>query len=318
MIYDWIRRLEVGRKYPMMIILDLTNVCNFECPHCPQPAMASKPGYRASYLDFDAYTRIIDEIADTDVRFIRFTGNGEPLLHKRFLDMIAYAKEKTTIPLVLTTNGSLLDADRSARLLDLGMDVIDVSLDAFTRKSFEKVRKGGNYHQVISNLHTLLYLREKTRSNTRVMVNMIDQSAVADEVEDFRKYWTPLVDFVIVRTLHTATKQVNQAEVSRRMADEPQDRHACAHLWKRLSIDFDLNVKFCAHDWYDETVLSKLGSGGIRDIWFGPKLTGIRKAHTDQEYAKVPACADCPDWAAAPWEYGYEKIIEKIGVIQLP
>ncbi len=316
-IVDYIRKLRVDTAYPMMLILDITNVCNFECPHCPQPLMASQPSYRASYLDFKAFTHIIDEIADKDVKFIRYTGDGEPMLHKRFLDMVAYAKEKTGIPLVVTTNGSFLTPERSERLLALGIDVIDVSLDAFTKQKYDVVRKGGNYREVVGNLHRLLALRGKKKSRTRVMVNMIRQNLVADEVDEFQKYWGPLVDFVLVRNLHTATKQVNRIEVAEKMVREQPDRHPCAHLWKRLTIDFHLNVKFCAHDWYDETILSKLGTDGIGGIWFSDRLKEIRKAHLENNYRKVPICADCPDWAAAPWDYGYEQIIEKIGVITL-
>lgn len=312
-----IQKVETGRKYPTMIMLDLTNVCNFECPHCPQPLIAMQPNYRASFFDFEAFTRVIDEIADQDAKFIRFTGDGEPMLHKRFLDMIAYAKEKTKIPLVLTTNGSMLDPAKTDRLLDLQIDVIDVSLDAWSKEKYEIVRKGGHFHQVLGNLHHLLYLRQKKKAKTRIMVNMINQELVKDEVTHFQQYWTPLVDFVLVRNLHTATKQVNQIEVGDKMAREQPLRHPCAHLWKRITIDSALNVKFCAHDWFHETVLSKLGEGGIREIWFGDRLAQIRKAHVDGNYQKALVCADCPDWAAAPWDYGYEMIMEKIGVIRL-
>lgn len=316
-IKDWIQRLAVDKQYPMMLILDITNVCNFKCPHCPQPIMASHPNYRASYMDYEAYIKIIDEIADKEVKFIRFTGDGEPMLHKRFMDMVDLAKQKTKIPLVLTTNGSLLNPVRAGQLLDLGLDVIDVSLDAFTKEKYNVVRKGGNYHEVLGNLHQLLALRARKKSKTRVMVNMIRQNLVADEVEDFQKYWEPLVDFVIIRNLHTATKQVNQIEVDKKMQRDQPERHPCAHLWKRLTIDFSFNVKFCAHDWYDETILSKLGPDGIAGIWFSNRLREIRKSHLDNDYRQVSVCANCPDWAAAPWDYGYEKIIEKIGVIHL-
>lgn len=317
-IHETIRKLDVDRKYPLMLILDITNVCNFKCPHCPQPIMASLPKYHASYLDFTAYSRIIEEIAGQNVKFIRFTGNGEPMLHKRFMEMVAFAKEKTKIPLVLTTNGSLLGPDKAGKLLELGMDVIDVSLDAWTKEKYRIVRKGGNYHEVMGNLHYLLALREKKKSKTRIMVNMIRQNLVADEVDAFQKYWSPLVDFVLVRTLHSATKRVNRMEVEESMERNQPQRHACAHLWKRLTIDFDLNVKFCAHDWFEEAVLSKLDDGGIQKIWFSERLREIRRAHLENNYRKIPVCADCPDWAAAPWDYGYEKVIEKLGVISLP
>lgn len=312
-----IHQLNVRERYPMMIILDITNVCNFECPHCPQPLMAARPDYRASYLSYEAYAQIIDEIADKGVKFIRFTGEGEPMLHKRLLDMIRYAKQKTSSALVLTTNASVLNEEWIHNLLDLQMDVIDISLDAFTKEKYNVVRKGGNYHEVMSNVHRLLAMRENNKSKTRIMVNMIRQILVNDEVNNFQKFWTPLVDFVLIRNLHSATKQVNREEVAMQLATQGQERHPCAHLWKRLTIDAHLNVKFCAHDWNSETVLSKLGPGGIRDIWFSKRMQEIRKAHEVGQYQKVPVCSDCPDWAAAPWDYGYEKILEKIGVIQL-
>lgn len=314
-ISELIARLDVTAKYPGMIILDITNVCNFECPHCPQPAMAAQDGYRARFFDFDAFTRLVDEIKDKNVRFLRFTGDGEPMLHKRFLDMVAYAKAHSSTALVVTTNGSLLDRDRAERLLELGIDVIDVSLDAFSREKYEIVRKGGNFHEVMANLHWLISRRNKKYPKTKIMVNMIDQELVHDEVEAFKTYWTPVVDFVLVRTLHTATKQVNLVEVGKRMRTLQPERHACAHLWKRLTIDFSLNVKFCAHDWFDETILAKLGGDGLAPIWFGDRLKGLREAHLDNDYSRAKACADCPDWAAAPWQHGYELIIERLGVI---
>lgn len=316
-INGFISQLDVNHKYPLMLILDITNVCNFECPHCPQPFLASQPHYRASYFSYDVYTQLIDEIANQEVKFVRLTGEGEPMLHKRFLDMVAYAKQKTNIPLIVTTNGSLLDSERAKRLLDLQMDVIDISLDAFSKEKYNVVRKGGNYHEVFGNIHHLLALRQKVGSKTKIMVNMIQQKLVENEVEDFKKFWTPLVDFVLVRNLHTATKKINQLEVEQKMKGQRIERYPCAHLWKRLTIDSNLNVKFCAHDWNSETVLSKLGPRGIRDIWFNQRIQEIRTAHLEGNYRKVPVCADCPDWAAAPWDYGYERIMERIGVIFL-
>src|SRR5687767_9812280 len=139
-ITNFIEKLDVNNQFPLMIILDITNVCNLKCPHCPQPDMAAQADYRASYFDFDAYTKIIDEIASRGVRFVRFTGESESMLHKRFLDMVEYAKKTTKIPLVVTTNGSRLTPDRNEKLLDMGMDVIDISLDAFTKEKYNIVR----------------------------------------------------------------------------------------------------------------------------------------------------------------------------------
>jgi MoaA/NifB/PqqE/SkfB family radical SAM enzyme len=58
-----------------------------------------------------------------------------------------------------TSNGTLLNEQMAAALLELDLDRLVVSLDGASSASFEGIRERGSFQQVIDNLHTLKRLR---------------------------------------------------------------------------------------------------------------------------------------------------------------
>ena len=153
-----------SKEFPLMVVFAVTNICNLECPHCPQPMIAAAKDFKPTNLDFDLYKKAIDEIATFPHQFIRFTGDGEPMIHPKLVDMIEYAKKAKISKVDLTTNGWYLTERNIMRILQAPLDIIDVSLDAFTKKNYEIVRKGSDYNRVISNLHQLIYLRNREKA----------------------------------------------------------------------------------------------------------------------------------------------------------
>ncbi|MBI4040660.1 MAG: radical SAM protein [Deltaproteobacteria bacterium] len=294
-----------------MIIFDVTNVCNLACVHCPQPQIKKEEDYRATYLEVGLFRRLIDEIATFPVQLIRFTGDGEPLLHKELVSMISYAKEKNIKTVNLTTNGTLLHKPVIESLLNAKIDVIDISLDAFFKHSYEQVRLGGDYNRVWSNVHQLIYERNRRHAKTKIMLSCINQDPVREEVALFEKYWKPQVDFVLIRNLHTANSLVKTDEGHEELG-QVQDRYPCPHLWKRMTIDFAGNVKFCAHDWYAGSIVTHIHDKTIQEIWQGDKYKFFRSCHLKNTYEQIPICNKCMDWASVPWDHGFEKVIEKV------
>lgn len=297
-----------AQGFPQMIILDISNVCNLACVHCPQAALKKRSDYKPTFLSLELYKKLIDEIACHSIELLRFTGDGEPLLHKDILRMIGYAKERGVRGVNLTTNGMLLEEEVSRELLERSIDFIDISLDAYFKKTYQKIRRGADYNKVLSNVHRLIYLRNRMKSPARIMVNMIRQEIAEEEIELFRAYWAEQADFVLVRNLHSANDLV---KIKRnRPADEK--RYPCPHLWKRMTIDFEGNVKFCAHDWYGQAIIGNVNHGTIQQIWQDGKYNQVRSAHLAGEFAQVPICADCRDWTCVPWDYGYDKVIKEV------
>src|SRR3954470_17916202 len=81
-------------KFPSQVIVDFTEVCNLACIHCPHPEFKKTEYYDARYLDPDLNTKLVDEVRARGqglTQYIRYTGEGEPLIHPRGYEMIEYA-----------------------------------------------------------------------------------------------------------------------------------------------------------------------------------------------------------------------------------
>jgi MoaA/NifB/PqqE/SkfB family radical SAM enzyme len=309
-----------ARDFPSMIILENTTVCNLRCIHCPQgQGWPERDDYHALYLDWDLYKKAIDEIAENKITLLRFAPEGEALIHPQFIDQVAYAKAKGIAPVNLTTNGLTLDnqAIESGkrvpgktnldRLLELGIDIIDISLDAANRESYERIRVRSNYHRVWSNIHRLLYLREKLKAPTKVMLSIVDQPENHEEVEQFVRYWTPLVDRVLVRGYleNLGLTPPKAGTVVDKMRDTP--RWPCPQFWKRITISPDGSIRFCVVDWLDKSVVGHLSTHTIKEVWHSAEYDRLRRAHLEGRYADAhPICGPCTDWMGMRWEWGFE------------
>lgn len=296
-------------SFPKMIIFDVLNVCNLHCLHCPQKEIIKRNNFKASYLDLGLFKKIIDEISGYDVDLVRFTGDGEPLLHRNILEMIEYAKAKVKGKINLTTNGLLLNTEISKFLLGLPIDFIDISIDAFSEEKYNLIRQGGDFKKLMSNAHGLIRLKSDCKSPTKIMVNMINQDLAKDEIDKFNRYWSSLVDYVLIRNLHTVNNYLD-TDIK---AERDDKRYPCPHLYKRITIDFNGNVKFCAHDWFDRAIVGNLKGTSIKDIWNGPIYRALRLNHEQKDFQKVPLCSNCKDWMSVAWDYGYDKVIKNLG-----
>jgi MoaA/NifB/PqqE/SkfB family radical SAM enzyme len=315
-----------ARAFPSMIILENTTVCNLRCIHCPQgQGYPDHPDYKAEYMAWDVYTRCIDEIAANEITLLRYGPAGEALIHPQFVDQVRYAKDKGVAPVNLTTNGVLFDNPAIEhgkklvgktildRILELGIDIIDISLDAATREKYETIRVKSNYHRVWSNIHRLLYLREKLKTKTKVMLSIIDQPEAHDEVELFKEYWTPLVDRVIVRGYleNLGLTPPKPGTVNAQL--EHVKRWPCPQFWKRVTISPDGGIRFCVVDWLEKTVVGNIMTHSIKELWTSPEYDRMRGCHQTGKYAEAHSiCGPCTDWKGQRWEWGFELAVKSV------
>ena len=113
---DRARRLGV----PFSVQLDLTYRCNEQCVHC--------------YLDHDDHgemttaeiKHLLKEMADAGVFILTLSG-GEIFLRKDFFEILEYARA-LTFCIKLKTNAVLIGEAQAARLRELGVESIQISI----------------------------------------------------------------------------------------------------------------------------------------------------------------------------------------------
>jgi MoaA/NifB/PqqE/SkfB family radical SAM enzyme len=165
--------------------LDFENVsrCNFRCAMCQVSHWES--GRRAADMRFEDFARIVDEL-DTLVE-IKLQGVGEPLLGgDAYFKMIRYARERH-IWVRTTTNGSLLHLrDYARRLVESGVNEVQMSLDGASREVFEAIRAGSDFAVVTSNcalVNRLCNERNLLLTRMWVVVQQMNMAGMTSLVE---------------------------------------------------------------------------------------------------------------------------------------
>ena len=120
--------------FPSRLFIECTAACNISCfEACCAPETGITRTRQAGMLDFDLFTRVVDETGPALVR-IDFCNYGETFLHKRAVEMCEYIKRQFPhIYLYTSTNGLALNEERAKQLVHSGIDEVTFSLDGRTR-----------------------------------------------------------------------------------------------------------------------------------------------------------------------------------------
>ncbi len=299
------------RDFPPIVIIAVTNVCNMACIHCAHPIIKKDAGYRGTFMKPGIHSKIIEETKPyrDNLWVFRYAADGESVLHPNFYDFVEEAKGAGIGPVDLTTNGMSLTEAGMRRMLEAGIDVIDVSLDAHSKETYEQIRLKGNFDVVTANLKRLLQLRDELGAPTKIMTSIITQKEAMEEVDAFERYWGQYVDEVIVRGLNSDLGIVN---VSETYFNDELVRWPCHQFWKRITINHDGDVRFCVEDWRNTGIVGNIMEDTIQQMWQSPLYEELRARHLAGAWNDVKMCAKCQDWQHMRWDHGFEKAINRV------
>jgi hypothetical protein len=138
---------------PSRLYIECTAACNISCAQaCCAPETGITRTRQAGMLDFELFTRVIDE-AGPSLGRIDFFNYGEAFLHKRAIEMCEYIKSRHPhIYLYTSTNGLALNDEQVRRLVRSGIDEVTFSIDGATKDSYVKYRQRGDFDKAIRNL----------------------------------------------------------------------------------------------------------------------------------------------------------------------
>jgi len=149
---------------PSYVQIEPVGQCNLRCTMCPINYRDDVPLHGSQrMMDFDLFCQIVDDF--TNLKTLHLQGLGEPLLHPRFFDMVAYAVNKG-IRVTTNTNLTVLNQARAERAVTTGLDTLHFSIDGTQRETYEAIRVNAHFDKVIANLETLVETRKRMNSVT--------------------------------------------------------------------------------------------------------------------------------------------------------
>jgi radical SAM protein with 4Fe4S-binding SPASM domain len=286
---------------PFVLFVDPVNTCNFKCTFCPtgDRELIKSTGRWQGRLDYDIYTKVIDDLGEFDqpLKVLRLYKEGEPLLHTRFADMVAYAKKSGHVKYIdTTTNGYLLTPEKVGPILDAGIDRINISVDGMSSAQFWQFTKTRvDFDQFVDNIRKLYERKGDCEICIKIPGDILSEhdrtrffeifGDIADRVfiENFAPCW-PTFD-VEERTGIQISEGIygnDIAEVS-----------VCPYIFYSMAVNTDGSVSLCFLDWARKLDVGNVRTESVRDIWLGDAMNAHRIAHLEGRRKDNPTCRDC-------------------------
>ena len=247
-------------------------------------------------MDESVYKKIIDEIAPyrDEIQKLMLYLDNEPLLDKKLIDKIKYAKVKGINLVNISTNASLLDEEKAKQLIESELDEIYLSIDSLNAAKFEHIRKGLNYNQVISNAVEFIGIRNRMKSQMKIRVQMIDQGH--ENIDEFVIFWKKHlnlkgIDEVVIQKLHNWGGQL-----SHELAKEKSVNSPCLSPFGTMVIHSNGDVPLCCVDHLTKIKIGNVIENSIQEIWNNEIFSSIRTKHLNKERAQIDMCKICDTW----------------------
>ncbi len=168
---------------PRVVKLGYDSSCNLWCPSCRQELILAKKQDQAKLQKIrDEF--ILPFLRDTYTLVL--SGDGDPFGSSHYRDVMRLTSEQLPrLRLGLHTNAVLLDEKAWIDCkLDNRVCMVQISVDAATAETYSHVRRGGNFHRLLSNLEFLARLRRE-KAFVRFDLLFVVQSRNFQEMPDF-------------------------------------------------------------------------------------------------------------------------------------
>lgn len=282
----------IVEKAPIHLDIETSSICNLRCPMCLFTIDLEKGNesrLKKGLMDWDLYTKIVDEAAEIGVSSIKLNWRGEPTMHPRLADMVRYAKRKNILDVMFNTNAVRLDEKLSKELIEAGLDKIFFSVDSIDPEKYEKIRIGAKYKNVISNIKRFSAINEEAGHPVYTRVQKVLMNNTNNENEEFKAFFSRYVDQVAFEDYIP----YGEADYGKEVKRESVFPFACSQLWQRLFITWDGECRICCVNSMDALIVGNIADSSIRDVWNSEKLQGIRKLHEQGLWHEIDLCKNC-------------------------
>ena len=276
-------------EYPVHVDIELTNLCNYSCGFCVQGLKPKDEYYRKKkILEKEVVFDLMEHCRKIGVKSVQFNGQDEPTLYPDLIKVLKYASNLGFDDIFFNTNGSKLNKEYAADLIESGLTKLQISIDAFSKETYFKVRKKRNYEQIVKNILSLVESREKKKKQLPLIrVSFVVNEFNCHEVESFKEFWQDKVDFIGIQNLVNIhnTNVENRKELKGVRCNMP---------YFRMMVKADGSVKPCCTGFGDRLGgLGNIHEIKIQDIWNSKRLKNFQEIHRNYRWMDNKVCDLC-------------------------
>ncbi|MDB9411622.1 radical SAM protein [Microcystis aeruginosa] len=300
---------------PSYIRVVLSNSCNLKCVMCPYHSSILKPNHTTDFfqskreMSWTMMDKLARDCGQAGITVL-IGSVEEPLLHSKLIEFIKLCREQGVPKVHLTTNGQLLDENRTKALLKAGLTSIDISIDAATRETYAKIR-GSDFNRVESNVIKFLKIRDQLGSSCEVRTSFVrNQDVSPDEEDKFLNRWLSKVDSIFILNMaeyqqtNMRLKKNNQGihQSLQYYQQKAEGRWACLFPFIEMVVLPDGRIYYCIETLFrlgfDQNIqsLGDYNQQTLQEIWSGDLFQKLRQDLILNQLEKRRACQNCDMW----------------------
>ena len=295
-------RLEevVPLSSPMLMYLEPTNLCNIRCAFCPT---ADKPllkqvGRPAGVMKWELFTKIVDDLKQfpQKLKMINFYKDGEPLVNKKFPEMVRYLRDANVTERIWTkSNGLLLTPEIVDRLASCGLDQIGFSIIAPNVEGYKKTADVDADYEYLKEMIAYLFSKPVRPKIAAAMTNV----GYSDEtLEQFYLDFEGITDYTIVNNLHGWSRTDLKDFALGHKADNydglpNREKIVCPWPLYQMSVNWNGTVQPCNEDWSWVNILGDASKDSLIDIWNSKERREFLLMQLEGRRAESKACGTC-------------------------
>lgn len=315
--YGYYREPEVVRGSPLFLQVEPTILCNLECKFCINPYL---PRARAT-LTLEKFQAILKQTPH--LTKLSLVGIGESFMNKDLWQLVRYAKSQG-IEIGTTSNGTTLNDRILHEIVDSGLDWLNFSLDGATKATYEAMRPGAVFEQVLANIRKVVAAvgeRERpklaiwflsTRENVKelpMMVPLVKGLGIRRLNTQGVHYWghedwhegaNRANDIPeLLETLRAVARQAKEAGIEFQALNfpDPTAGRGCKWPWRGSYITADGYVTPCCENGSDPDKINfgNLFQQSYEEIWNSEAYRQFRR-ELRSTTSRPKICVDCPSY----------------------
>lgn len=243
--------------------LELTNRCNALCTFCPRDKTPKQ-----GFISDEHFYKALSFAAAENIT-LSLTGQGESLIHPKFIEYVQSIK-KLGLKCMVTTNAALLSEALTDKILESGLDQINFSVSNLW----------ADYDSVYNlpfdtTLKNIKYFLHANNNRCAVQISIVKNEQNKNKHREMRKFWADLgVDGDKIEILGQCTRagacetdhlfvHTDQFRQEARKIAEDNDVVGCVIPFMFPAIGWNGNHYLCCHDYEKK---DPLGSIDVVDL----------------------------------------------------
>lgn len=294
-------KLEHLPSFPRIIEFEITNHCNFHCLMCKTGVGVALR--ERGFMTIETYEKIIDEIKGKGVA-LKFVGQGEPTLHKGFIEFVNIAKRNGVI-CHLTTNGSMLNEEMMQEIIESGLDSVKFSFQGVDAEGYRMLRQNDDFEILLEKIKKLYSMRGNNPA-PYITVTTSVTNETQHQIDDFKEHCQPFCDKVEVGITNLEfidldklkdKETKNTLQKIQMTQDKEKKRYKCCNqVFDTITIRWNGDITSCCADNDGIMTLGNIHQKSIEECWNSPLQNKFREILSENRYNDLPLCKNCYDY----------------------